>query len=232
MSAWFLPKVTEYWDTQTDAIPRMTDRLRALSELASSDAQREISESIAKHVDVLPDDLLLRAAVCAVEDLYRAGAHLPMWDAACTDYVWASAGAFFRLFSERGFSLHYVVDNSWPSLDYPFILYPRMLEAAGFVNVCPQLIARELIVADGHDPERCAFYDSEARHVAAQLISKVHSAQRHLALLELADTEQRAPTIQAALRSAGEPGVLGLLRTEPHTSIKMWFPKAKRPDAD
>jgi hypothetical protein len=67
-----LPKITDYWDTNRDAIPRFAAELSAPSPMAANETTVATRTAVTEHVRVLPDEELLRAAVAIADDLYRA----------------------------------------------------------------------------------------------------------------------------------------------------------------
>src|SRR5207249_4692149 len=128
-----LPKITDYWDAQVKAIDRISQEIGNLAPDDRAAAVDQIRANIARHVSVLDDQLLLRAALAAADDLYKAACWTDHWDEAIADYLSASSETFWRLFAERGFTLQYLVDNVFDVLERPLELFPLWYQAAGLV---------------------------------------------------------------------------------------------------
>ena len=223
-----LPKITDYWDQQVNAIERMSAAVLELAPPERAVAVEQIQASIARHVAVFDDDLLLRAAVPVADDLYKAACWIGHWDEGVAAYLGASSATFWSLLAERGFTLQYLVDNVFETLERPLNLFPVWYEAAGLVYISPQAIARELMQGDA-GPEApfdllLPRYNREARHVAAMLIDRCHDEQRSFALVD-ADFEEE--TFRSAFALAGKPGMLTIFRNEAAdagTNVSTWFP--------
>ena len=99
-------------------------------------------------MNVLDDELFLSAAAAAADDLYKAACAIDRWDEGIGDYLAASSETLWRLFSERGFTLQYLVDNVFDVLERPLELFPVWYQAAGLAYVSPQALARKLMESD------------------------------------------------------------------------------------
>lgn len=219
MKAWDLPLV-DYWDQQVGSINGNVLRLLKLSETERSAACGEIRGAVRRRAQALTDDQLLQAAVSMVDDLYKYLNDEVLMDKALFDYLEAFARTFTEAVRERGYVIHYVVENQFSGIDFlmlgPFDLFPKVFGAAGLVYVCPQRLGLELMQADGVAASdyvgAIAQYIAEARSVGDELVDTCHADGRHFVFLE-ADYDEGA--LDAALRGRGAPGVLSVFRNEP-----------------
>jgi hypothetical protein len=138
----------------------------------------------------------------------------------------------------RGYVVRYVVDNQFSGIEYlrmgPFDLFPRVFNAAGFVYSCPQMVALQLMradgVPDGDYESRLAQYIEEARMVNDRVISTCRNDGRHFVLLE---TDYEDGSLDAALNGERDPGALTIIRNEaplPGTNVAVTFPKSRIQD--
>lgn len=210
-----LPKITNYWDTAQDAIPRFAAELSALSPTAAKETTTATRAAVTEHLRVLPDKLLLLAAVAVANDLYRAASTIAFWNTSVADYLGCSAATFFGLLSQRGYRLHYVIDNSFEDLQRPTQLFPLWFQACGIVYICPQLLALDLMRSDGvavaDDSVSLAHHIAEARHLGDRIVQKCREEARHYVYLE---TDFQDGSLDTALQGRGEAGVLSLFRNE------------------
>jgi hypothetical protein len=78
MQDWMLPRITDYWDQQVQAIDRLS---RALKAVPSSDNLAKMAllrAAIVRHVGLLTDQDLIMAAVAIADDLYKAADYSAM----------------------------------------------------------------------------------------------------------------------------------------------------------
>src|SRR5687767_1458830 len=111
MDDWMLPKLTDYWDQQVQAIDGFSQALGRLETEQLDTAKQAIAACVAEHVRVMPDEILLRAVLPVVDDLYKAACSIGRWDASLEAYLAASAGTFSQALSQRNLRVQYLVDN-------------------------------------------------------------------------------------------------------------------------
>ena len=219
MDAWNFPHVFNFWDQQAGAINANARRLDALGAPEREAACRRIREAVGAHAQALDDEWLLKMALTLTDDLYKYVNDEILLCPGLFDYLGAFGRAFLGAVRARGYAVHSVVDNQFSGVDFlrlgPFDLFPRVFGAAGFVYVCPQHAAWQLMQADGLAadayPANIARYQTEARMLADRLAGECQAEGRHYLFLE-ADFEEGA--LDAALRSRGAPGVLSVFRNE------------------
>ena len=224
-------KVTDYFDSQTDAVQRFADKLRN-----SHNVEREVNairEAVSEHMRVLPPKWAFSAAVAIVDDLYKTGNSLPLWDEHHGQYIEASAGTFFQLFGDKGFVLRYGINNGFEQTDSgmqrPLYLLPALFAAAGLVYICPQALS---LLAMEHDKipssgflTNYGRYEAESRDMALMLLGKCKKARKSYVLLELGDDGALLKDFRS---SALKENVITVFRCEPPiagSKIDVRFPK-------
>ena len=141
MQNWMLPRITDDWDEQVQAIDGLSHVLDGVPPSQRDGQVALLRAAVARHVNALSDVELTRAAYCVADDLYKAADRLSYWDYPLELYLWASANAFFEAVRARGFMLSYVVDNSFEDLTRPVRFYPLWYKPTGLCYICPQHIA-------------------------------------------------------------------------------------------
>ncbi len=195
-----LPKLSDYWDTAKDAIPRFAAELAAQSPTAAKETTTAIRAAVTEHLRVLPDQWLPRVAFVVAEDLYRAANTITAWNASVADYLACSAATFFGLLSQRGYRLHYVIDNSFQEMQRPIQLFPLWFRACGIEYQCPQLVESEF----GLEP-------TESQGVVSQVLRGFFADGRHYVVL---DTDSIESSFDTPLEQRDTKGVLTVIRTE------------------
>jgi hypothetical protein len=204
-----LPRVSDYFDGA--AVSKAAADLEALASSSRARTLRGFEAAVGEHVRVLDDGLLPAAMVAIADDLYRSANSIDRWNADIERYLASTASVFWRLVSERGLVMRYVVDNSFESLERPAELFPVWFQACGIVYACPQVVAGELRDRDGAQEVGLAEYMAEARHVVEQVVLRCQAERRSYVLLDL-DGDER--TFALALADRDRPGVLTVMRAE------------------
>jgi hypothetical protein len=237
MSTWNWP-LPEYWDQRTDAISRAAARIRALSPSDRNAAYEEIRDHVLDKVAVLPQDLLLNAAVSMVDDLYKFVNDTVLMDDVLLGYLNAFANTMIATVRARGYVVRYIVENQFSSVEYlrlgPFDLFPRVFNAAGFVYTCPQLLALQLMRADGVREDEyeasVAQYIDEARKLSDRIVNSCRNDAHHFVLLE---TDFEDGALDAATNGERDAGALSIFRNDaplPGTNVSVRFPKSRIED--
>ena len=230
INPWMLPKITDYLDSQTDAVQRFADKVDT-SPHPERDL-REIREAVSEQTRVLPPKWLLTTSYIFADDLYKAGNRLPMWAEQHRQYIDASAGTFFQRFQEKGYVLRYGINNSFEQTDFgmqrPLYLLPALFAAAGLVYVCPETLSLDLMKNDGIPSSEFLKtfrrYEAESRHVAQLLLKQCNAMRKSYVLLELGDREELLSEISAD----SQTNVVKLFRNEPPvagTRVSVTLPK-------
>jgi hypothetical protein len=227
-----LPKLTDYWDSSTRAIDICARQLGELSLDQKVIASRELSAAVSEHMRVLPDKLLVQAAIPIMDDLYKTSCWIDRWDANLAVYLDATAGVFVSTFAERGFTVRYLADNEFDDMERPMRLFPEWFRAAGIVYACPQVVGCELVSKmEGENvppSERLPNYIDEARAIVESVLDRCRAESRHFFLL---DTDFDERSFHASLQEKDANGTLTIFRNEapePGTKVVAWLPKELR----
>lgn len=218
-SKWFKRKITDYWDFRTGEIVSNAEVLAGLEAVDRAQALEELRLSIVEHTNVLSDELMAQVAVPMIDDLYKTVAYLAQWNECFEDYLTATAGVFCQLFAERGYVIQYVIDNTYAMTEQgmsgPLDYFPVWFSAAGFIYLCPQRIAVELIAEAGQPAskkfELFPTYIAEARDVANQLVRDCQGGKRHFVFL---DTDSTDDSFEVAWPKGQNKEVLSVFRNE------------------
>jgi hypothetical protein len=215
-----LKKIFDYWDFNNNAIDQFSEQLRTLSPENQIAFCSSLRNAITDHVNILTDQDLLRAGAVIADDLYRSIWIARIIDDATLLYLKSSASVFLSLFRQRGYVLQYIVDNSFVEnteafqglLDY----FNPWYTAAGFIFICPQVIALKLMQSDGITRDKYFVqlprYIREARYLMQSIREKCLTEQRHFVLI---DADFDLDFLKSILESEKLPGVLKVFRNEP-----------------
>lgn len=166
-------------------------RAAQLGELAPDDviyAYDAIRETVVQQASALDDEMLCGLATSVADDLYRHGSSLTRWEGIDQTYVAAVCGTFFALLNQLGYTLNYLVENTFPDdLTRPLSLFPEMYQLAGIVYVCPHEVATRLPEGSTvpHTTEGLRPLVDESRHVSQLLVERAMQNGSNIAYLEL-----------------------------------------------
>jgi hypothetical protein len=227
---WMHKKITDYWDTQVEAIEAACRRLEPLGGTERTRALTDIEDGIGEHVRVMSDEWLIHVSVPFADDLYKAANRAGWWGQDLHDYLVASGGTFSRLLADRGIQIQYLVDNQWPDPTEAIELFSVWFGAAGFSFVCPQDLAQQFALRDGARGEdevaaRAPSYAAEARRAANAFAGECQELGGHFMLL---DTDSEGDSWDQALERRGAPGVVTIYRNaapEAGSKVAAWFPE-------
>jgi hypothetical protein len=229
-------QLVAYWDALTDAVWRGSQQLQGLAQDDRASALSGITQDVERWTGALSDDDLAQLASVAADDLYKAASTIELVDEFVFQYLTASAGTFFGLLRQRGYLLHYIVENTFPGLQRPLEVFRPWFNSTTIVYICPQFLAAELMKADGlmvdgvdssvvgqHLPK----YIGEARHLAGGMVERCTAEGRHFLFL---DTDPAEDSFDAALASQALPGVISVIRNEapvPGSKVRVLLPPAR-----
>lgn len=193
----FLPKITDYFDY--GAIDHWASLLHKMSSEALSNCVGDLGDAVTEHTRVLSDELLQRVAFVIADDLYKTANTINLWSDSVETYLRATAGVFFDLLDQRGFRLHYVIDNSFEDMERPLRFFPTWYSACGIAYECPQLLTAQ----DGTSP-------SEARR---RCTAALHASggNFHYAIL---DTDSEDDSFTAPREQLKQDKVITVIRIE------------------
>jgi hypothetical protein len=228
-------ELLRYWDWRTKAVSVGGDDLRSLSEADRIGRCRQESVTIQQKTAVLSNEDLLRSAVTVADDLYRSVFAVGAVDEPIGLYLQATAGTFFAVLTSRGYSLNYVVDNTFRSDDAGshdvLEVLPAWYAAAQMVYICPWAVCQGLMANDfsvaatkGSFAELLPRYISEGRHVASMIVTQCREQTQHFVFL---DPDSEKASLDEALAMSGKPGVLTVFRNEApigDSTVRVWYP--------
>lgn len=210
-----------YWDQREDAVYR---RSRELARHGPSERDLELSAiraAVVLHTADLSDEHLAALASIMVDELYKAAnREIVVVDDALFQFLEASAAVFTGELVERGFTLHFLVDNSFQEWSggilRPFELFPKWFQTAGLTYICPQYIALRMMEEKGIDRSRyldsLAEYDVAARYLASRFVGRCHEEKEHYIFL---DTRWNEEAFDQSMTVRNEPGTITVIRTDP-----------------
>lgn len=220
--AWDFPTLAFLWDYRSRSILAGADRLESISDVADRDrCVTGLIERVMTLAGELDDGWLSATALIMVDDLYRSYFNRFRWSPGVRAYIAASAGTLALELARRGFTLHYVIDNTQTEdrLEEALTWLPQVFDAAGLMTVGPQLMALEVMEKIENRPRDVAAipqFLAEGHDLADQLITRCHREQRHSVYLNL-DRADDGPglSLDAALSAAGTPGAVVVFRNQP-----------------
>lgn len=216
-SDWVFAKIYEYWDWKTDAIFVNSEEIEKYDNDTAADVYVSIQFAIESHVKNMSEKDLAMQAFVMVEDLYKSvNRPAVRLDESVIEYLQASAGTFCYLLSKQGFSIHYLIDNVFEQTEhgmtYPLKAFAPWFNAAGFVYICPQEIAHEVISGRQEDYfEMLPIYIGEARSIANEIAARCHKEKRHYVFL---DTDYIQDSFGEPLKAKDSPYTLTIFRNE------------------
>ena len=214
---WKLASLVDYYDFDDEALVKRSSQLALLDEPEQSIALSCVAETITAMAAGFDDDLLPGVAVSMFDDLYKSAIWIVEWGPVQSDYVRAVWGTYFRTLTERGFTMRYVIENTFPDgpdgLERPLSLLPEMFGSSGIAYVCPHQLALSLPEAANaeHSVDGLRQFIGESRQLANALVERLVTSGTHLAYLEL-DWEEGCLDVVTSLRAA--PGTILVFRNE------------------
>jgi len=190
---WQLPKIFSYWDSTKDAIFKFSRKLADLETTEKSIALQSIKKAISSHVEKMTKKEIIKWAFVMTDDLFRStNRESHILDKSLFQYLEASAGHFSKLISEKGFTIHYIIDNTYEQsffgMRYPLELYDDWFQISGFIYICPQFIALKIIEKQNYDKDLyfALLPDviDQARRIADSIVDKCHDENKHYIFLD------------------------------------------------
>ena len=211
---WHFSTLAEVWDYRSKAVIAGADKLEALSPDARARSLALLGEHVRTHIRGLTDNWLVATALFMVEDLYKSYFAGFRWSSGVADYITGTAGVFMREFTQRGYVLNYVIDNTESEADLGEMLtyVPALFRAADLLVVGPQLMALYIMEQMDHRSRDVAAIPStieEGQYLAEELVTRCHDERRSYAYLNLQPNDDSPGlSLDAALANANAPGTL------------------------
>jgi hypothetical protein len=218
---WQFPRITDFWEYRTKAVLSGAEHLQSLSADDRARSLTMLAEQVRGHMRRLDDSYLVAAAWVMAEDLYKSLFGGFWWSDDVADYLAATASVLIQELMQRGFVLHYVVDNTASPADLPMMLtyVPAIYQAAGLSVVGPQLMALAVMKDKGkeHDVAAIPAYIAEGKEVADYLVTRLQQDRISYVFLnlELAEAESAGVSFNVALSNAQQPGTIVVFRQQP-----------------
>ncbi len=219
MKEWFLNNITDYWDHLSNALHLNARKLENVSDKEREDWIDSLKQAVLRHGGSLNEEDLLLSAFCMIEDIYKTVASALIYDQALLDYLSASAVTFCNSLRQRGYIIHYIVDNTFDRdelhIQGPLDYFPDIFRAAGFVYICPQQITGTLMDEDNIQREKyfeeLPHYIAEARDASNMVVEKCDEDKAHYIFL---DTDSEEGSFDLVLNDNYAPGVMTIFRNE------------------
>lgn len=216
---WVFKNIHDYWDQNKDAIFNYSSEIDKFEKTDKEKIFLTIKTVIEKYSEKFSDEEIASHAVAMTDYLYKAANRETItWGKTTSRYIYASAGTLCRVLSQRGFSIHYLVDNTYEQTEWgmtrPLKIYELFFNAADFIYICPQRIALELMKIDtlekyfGLLPK----YIQNARRLTKILTNKCQEEKKHYILL---DTDSEPETFKDAEAAEATPLTITIFRNEP-----------------
>lgn len=226
---WRLGALTDYYDHEASCLVEMPRRLALLGNAGRALALETVRLQVNRLAGDLTDDLVQAVSVSMIEDLYKSGSVLPQWNPSTAQYVTAVWATFFEVMTTRGYSMHYIVENTFPDhLERPLQLYPVLFTAAGITYVCPHHLATKL--PDAADAERSVaglrHWLNEGRYLAEQVATRAARQNQSLMYLEI---DYDAGCLDRILSLSAAPGVVIVVRhlaPQAGSTVQVTYPPA------
>ncbi len=230
MEDWFFSRITDYWDNRDkNSIFEHSQVFRKYSVEEKSEIITLINKSITKHFSVLSNEQLMNVAWIIADDMYKSVNEFTTFDESISEYLYATAGTFFDLFKDKGYSLHYLTNNTFSDLLRPLHIFRKCFMAANLQYICPQEVALYLMKQDGigeteyyHYIDR---YIKEAEELADQIIDRCNeNGDSYFYLYIDGDNEK----FLSSLETIGKAGIITAIRTEAPkkgTACELYFPE-------
>lgn len=234
MRQWLFPRITDYWDNQArNSIFEYSQMIGFSLQEKKEQALQEIRAAMYEHTAILNDEQLTYAAFIIADDIYKSANEISLFNLYISEYLEASAGTFYQILSQRGFSLHYLANNVYAGsaaqgMIRPLQFFRYFFLPAGIKYICPHEIALELMKRDGltvqdYDANISAYLD-EAHMVGDMVIEKCHDNNDHYFNLQI---DGQKSFFAPSLARVGDPQVITVFRSQPPmagTTCDVLFP--------
>lgn len=219
MNNWFLRKITDYWDSNNNALHIYAKSLTRLSGAEYDSALVDIQNAVIEHASVLPDNTLQQVAWIMVDDIYKSVNTPFILQSPFLDYLSASAETLLNIVKDRGYVIQYVVDNTFAADEIhmmgPIKVFPLVFKASGLKYICPQELAIKMMVSDSVDENNLYSsmprYIEEARDVSNMVVNRCHEEKYHYIFI---DTDSQDNSFDTAISQRNQSGVVIAYRCE------------------
>ncbi len=229
---WDFPSLAYLWDSQMRAIVSGANKLESLSEADFVRSLTLLRGRVHSFAQAMSDEWLIVTAYVMVEDLFKSCFNQFRWSPGVPAYVAATAGEVVKELTQRGFVLHYVIDNTVGNANLAEVLdyMPQLFETARLAMTGPQLMAGVLMARDGLPQEisRIPEYRDRGHAAADELVSRWHRERKSSVYLNMDfDDDTPALSMDVALSQCDKPRTVVVFRNQlpaPGTKSNIWPP--------
>ena len=219
MNDWFLNKITDYWDSNNNALHTHAKSLSQLSGTDYESALVDIQNAVTEHARVLPDNALQQVAWIMVDDIYKSVNMRFILQNPLLDYLSASAETLLKIVKNRGYVIQYLVDNAFAADEVhmmgPVTVFPLVFKASGLIYICPQEHAIKMMGSDSVDENNLYSsmprYIEEARDVCNMIINRCHEEKYPYIFI---DTDSQENSFDTAISQRNKSGIVIAYRCE------------------
>ena len=216
---WDFPSLAYLWDSQMRAIVSGADKLESLGPPDLVRSLRLLRERVHTLAHAMSDEWLIVTAYVTVEDLFKSCFNDFRWSPGVPAYVAATAGEVMKELTQRGFVLHYVIDNTVGNANLAEVLeyMPQLFETARLAMTGPQLMAGVLMAQDGlpRETSRIPEYRDRGHAAADELVGRWHRERKSSVYLNMDfDDDRPALSMDVALSQSNQPRTIVVFRNQ------------------
>jgi len=211
---WRFDTIGAYYDEEEHSLSVQGAKLAKLSDANRKRAADLIAQRVKSFSKLFDNDVIVQVVLSMIEDLYRAGIGATEWGPGHESYVAAVWGTMFAVVKDRGFTIRYVVENTWPQdLLRPVQFFPNLFGLTGIVYICPSEIASELPELEGAPitTEGMKTGLPLGRHIAQEAVKKVAEQGKHFAYFE---TDFEPGCLDSVFALSKPAGTIQIFRNE------------------
>jgi len=211
---WLLDTMSDYYDELKHALAARGGEFEALSTGDRKHASELVSQRVHEFSKLFDNDLIVKVALSMIEDLYKAGVSATVWGPGYESYVSAVWGTMFAALRDRGYTIRYIVENTWPDDELrPVQFFPSLFGLAGVTYICPSAMAAELPELKGAPVTTAGLRPglAEGRFIAQEALKELVKQGKHFAYFET-DFDPGCLDIVFALPKP--PGTIEIFRNE------------------
>lgn len=238
---WVFSSFADIWDPHAFAIVSGGEKLDRLTEPERAQSLDSLGVLIRTQAATLDDHRLSGVGLVMVENLFKTFVFGFNWTPGFADYVAVSGRSILDELSQRGYTLHYVLDatQSAEKLEMMLTYLPAFYQAAGLLVTGPQLMALEILdklETRGRDNAGIPYAIKEGLDVAERLIMRCHEDKRPSVWLNVdADDESPGLPLDVPLSLIGSSGAIVIFRNQPPvdgSTAQLYLPPEIRPGAN
>lgn len=213
-SEWIFDNLVDYYDELKHALAVRGAAFEALGIGDRKHASQLVSQRVQEFSKLFDDDFIVKVALSMIEELYRAGLSATVWNSGYQSYVSAVWGTMFAAVHDRGYTIRYVVENTWSDIDVrPVQFFPSLFGSAGIAYVCPSAMAAELPELKGAPLTKVGLKPglAEGRVIAQMTLNELVKQGKHFAYFE---TDFDPGCLDTVFALPKPPGTINIFRNQ------------------